>query len=119
MKKTYTCVVCPEGCSIAVETDAAGKILSVSGNKCKRGDAYVRQEAVDPRRNISSTVALNGGEKPVFSVKTSGPIPKGKIAEVMGEIKRASTKAPVSAGQVIIRNVAGTGSDIVATADVR
>jgi CxxC motif-containing protein len=59
------------------------------------------------------------GEKTVFPVKTSGPIPKGKIGEVMGEIKRASAKAPVYAGQVIIGNVAGTGRDIVAASEAR
>ena len=119
MKKTYTCVVCPEGCSITAETDGDGGVLSVTGNKCKRGEAYVRQEAVDPMRNISSTVKLTGGERPVFPVKTSCPIPKGKIRAVMEEIIRASAIAPVRAGQIIIKNAAGTNGDIVASSDAR
>ena len=117
MKKTYTCVVCPEGCDITVETDGGGKILSVSGNKCKRGDNYVRQEAVDPRRSISSTAALDGGRSPVIPVKTSAPIPKDKIPEVMEEIKNVLVPAPVRAGQVIIANAAGTGADVIACAN--
>ena len=78
MKKEYTCVVCPEGCRITVDLDAGGKVVSVAGNKCRRGDAYVRQESVAPKRNISTTVALKGAERPVCPVKTSVPIPRKK-----------------------------------------
>jgi CxxC motif-containing protein len=117
--KKYTCVVCPEGCAITVTKDARGGILSVSGNKCRRGEAYVRQEAVNPQRNLSSTVVLIGGQKPVIPVKTSGPIAKDKIMDVMGEIRHASVKSPVKAGQVIIKNVARTGRDIIAASDAR
>jgi CxxC motif-containing protein len=118
MKKEYTCVVCPEGCRITVDLDAGGKVVSVAGNNCRRGDAYVRQESVAPKRNISTTVALKGAERPVCPVKTSVPIPKEKIFEVMELCKRASVTAPVRIGDVIIKNVAGTGADILSTADI-
>lgn len=116
MKKLYTCIVCPEGCSITAEEENG--CLSVSGNKCRRGEAYVRQEAFDPRRNISSTVRVNGGTRPVVSVKTSSPIPKDMIFAVMDEIRRVSVDAPVRSGQVLIANVADTNCGICATTDV-
>ena len=117
-KRTYTCVVCPQGCAVTVNEDADGS-LSVSGNKCRRGEEYVRQEAVNPQRNISSTVLLVGGSKAVIPVKTSGPVAKNKITDVMKEIRQKSAKAPIKAGQVIIKNVAQTGRDIIAAADGR
>lgn len=115
MKKEFTCIVCPEGCTITV--DDGGGELAVSGNKCPRGAAYVKTEAVAPVRNISTTVRLTGGKTPVFPVKTAAPVPKEKIFEVMAACRGASAAAPVRLGQVIIQNAAGTGADIVATAD--
>ena len=46
------------------------------------------------------------------------PIPKGKIFDVMREINKAKTKAPVSIGDVIIENVLGLDVNIVATRNV-
>jgi len=36
--KNMTCVVCPRGCALTVTVED-GKILSVTGNTCKRGAA--------------------------------------------------------------------------------
>ena len=77
----------------------------------------MRQER-GAKGNISTTVALKGAERPVCPVKTSVPIPKEKIFEVMELCKRASVTAPVRIGDVIIKNVAGTGADILSTADI-
>ena len=40
MVKDIICVACPMGCQISVELNDDGEILSVTGNTCKRGDAY-------------------------------------------------------------------------------
>lgn len=114
MKKDLTCVACPLGCSITVEYEGA-EVLSVTGNTCKRGDAYARTEIVNPTRSIASTVKVNGGVHPVVPVKTSCAIPKTMIFDCMKEINAVSVDAPVKIGQVIIANVLGTGADVVAT----
>lgn len=108
------CISCPLGCLITVEYDG-DQVISVTGNTCKRGDAYARSEITNPVRSIHSTVRLSGGKHPVVPCKTSAPIPKGKIFEVMKEINKVSVKAPVTIGQVFIKNVCDTGVDIVAT----
>ena len=41
MKKEMTCVACPLGCQITVEIEN-DEVVSVTGNTCKRGDAYAR-----------------------------------------------------------------------------
>ena len=51
--KYITCIVCPNGCEVEVKQN--GDSISVSGNKCKRGEVYVVQELTDPRRTISTT----------------------------------------------------------------
>ena len=114
--REFTCIVCPEGCTVSAQI-SEGEI-TLCGNKCKRGENYVRQEITDPRRNIASSVLVENGERGLVPVKTSSPIPKNRIFDVMEEIKAAKVSAPVSAGQVIIKNAANTGSDIVATAKV-
>ncbi|MDR0221004.1 MAG: DUF1667 domain-containing protein, partial [Lachnospiraceae bacterium] len=89
--------------------------IKVSGNSCKIGEEYARKEMTDPTRNIASLVRVAGGN--VVSVKTAAPVPKGKIFACMQEIRAATATAPVRAGDVLIKDVAGTGVDVVATAN--
>ena len=116
MLKTYTCIICPNGCDL-IATVEKGTIL-VSGNLCAKGEAYVRQELTEPKRTITSLILVEGGQLPLASVRLTTPIPKERIFDVMREIKKISVKAPVSIGDVIIRNVLGLGSDVVSTKDV-
>jgi CxxC motif-containing protein len=51
-------------------------------------------------------------------VKTDSPIPKGKIFEVMKEIKDLVVEPPVHIGDRLIENPAGTDCSIVATREV-
>ena len=115
MKKNLTCVACPLGCSITVELDDAGNILSVTGNTCKRGDAYARTEMNNPTRSLTSTVKVSGGAHPVVPVKSAAPVPKSMLFDCMKEINQVTLQAPVKIGQVVIQNILGTGVDIVTT----
>ncbi|NLL63905.1 MAG: DUF1667 domain-containing protein [Ruminococcaceae bacterium] len=120
MKKIdLTCVVCPFGCLMQIELDDNDKIISVTGNTCKRGETYAENEITDPRRNICSTVRIEGSKvHNVVPVKTSSEIPKDKIFECMKEINKVVAKVPVKIGDVLISNVLGTKVDIVATNNV-
>lgn len=117
MKKNLTCVACPLGCSITVELDDQGQILSVTGNTCKRGDAYARTEMTNPTRSLTSTVKVEGGRLPVVPVKSAAPVPKSMLFDCMKEINKVVVKAPVHIGDTIIENILGTGVAIVATND--
>lgn len=118
MLKNYTCIVCPNGCDITVE--AYDKIIkSIKGATCKRGEKYVEQEITSPHRTIASSIRLVGGELPLVSVRLSTSIPKEKIFNVMEVIKKAHLVAPVSTGQIVIKDVLGLGSDVIATKDVK
>lgn len=113
-----TCISCPMGCPLRVETDESGKVLSVSGNTCKRGEEYGRREVTAPVRTVTSTVRVTEGNAPVVPVRTKGEIPKERIFDCMTAIRAASVQAPVSIGDVILENAAGTGVSIVATKTV-
>ena len=112
-----TCISCPLGCPLKVETDSSGKVLKVTGNTCKRGEEYGKKEVTNPTRTVTSTVRLLGGTAPVVSVRTQTDIPKEKIFRCMEEIRKAAAEAPVRIGDVILENVAGTGVSVVATAN--
>lgn len=113
-KINLICIGCPMGCPLTIEKDGR-KILSVTGNTCPRGDAYARKELTNPTRIVTSTVAVEGGDVMRISVKTKQDIPKDKIFACVKELKNISVKAPVHIGDVILKNVAGTGVDVVAT----
>lgn len=105
------------GCPLKVEMEN-GEVVSVSGNTCKRGDVYARKEVTNPTRIVTSSVIVEGGSLAAVSVKTKEDIPKGKIFDIMKELKGVKVNAPVHIGDVILSNVAGTGVDIIATKNV-
>ena len=72
----------------------------------------------NPKRMITSIVRVKNRENMMVSVKTSQSVPKGKIFEVMAEIEKVSVNAPVHIGDIVIKDVLGTGSDIVATKEI-
>ncbi len=116
--KELICISCPLGCVVKVEIDDGG-IKNITGYSCKRGITYAQKEITNPVRIVTSTIKVDGGEKPLVSVKTKQSIPKNKIFDCMDEIRRMVVKAPVEAGDIIIENVAGTGVDVVATKEVQ
>ena len=115
MIKNIICVSCPMGCPITVELSESGEVLNVTGNTCPRGKAYAITECTAPTRMLTSTVKVNGGRTAMVPVKTSKPIPKGMMFDIMKEINSVEVDSPVKIGQVIIENVLDTGADIIAT----
>ena len=118
MEQTVTCINCPVGCRMTVTLSDAGEFISVSGNTCLRGAAYARQECTLPERMITAVIPVEGSPVPL-SVKTAQPVPKSMIQDVMRELGRVRLSLPVSAGQVVIADVLGTGSDIIATRSLK
>ena len=116
-RKELTCIGCPMGCQITVELEH-GEILSVKGNTCAIGDKYARNEVLHPERTVTSTVVVDGGDKPRVSVKTAGNIPKDRIFDCMKEINAVRVQAPVRIGDVMIENVVDSGVNVVATRNI-
>ena len=117
MKRTFTCIVCPNGCEIETEYEGT-QVLSVTGNLCPKGKTYVTQELVDPRRTIATSVRVLNGTMPLTSVRLTNAVPKDRIFDVMDEINRQILTAPVRIGDVVIANVLGLGSDVIVTKNI-
>ena len=110
-----TCIRCPMGCRLTVTQD--GDSFTVSGNTCRRGEEYGIQEMRCPMRTVTSSVRVEGGRRPVCSVKTAENVKKADIPAVLEVIRALTVKAPVAIGDVVCPNVAGTGVNLVATAN--
>ena len=116
-ERILTCIGCPMGCPLTVKMEH-GEVVSVTGNTCKRGDIYARKEVTNPTRIVTSTVRVTGGSEAMVSVKTKEDIPKGKIFDCVKALKNVEVAAPVHIGDVLVKDVAGTGVDVIATKNV-
>lgn len=119
MKRVLTCIGCPLGCQITVELHDAQSI-SVTGNTCRRGSEYARKEVTNPTRIVTSSVPVTGscGQTAMVSCKTEHDIPKSKVFDVIAGLKTVRVQAPVKIGDVLLKNAAGTGVDVIATKNV-
>lgn len=111
-EKEIVCVECPLGCVMSAAVDGS-EVLSVSGNSCRRGELFARQEAVAPKRNFSMVVFVPGTLEPL-SVKTSAPIPRELVLEIAEKVAGCSVDLPVAIGDVVIEGII-PGVDLVAT----
>lgn len=116
-ERELICICCPLGCPLTVQIEE--EKITVTGNSCKRGEEYGKKEVKNPTRTVTSTIRVNGGELPMVPVKTKKDIPKDKIIVCMEEIRKTWVAAPVSLGDVIIKDCAGTGVSVIATRMVR
>jgi len=118
-EKRFICIICPVGCAVTVKSDSSGNITEILGNKCKKGDKYVRDEFTAPMRVFTSTVGIEGALFPRLPVRTSGLVPKNRIFDCMKEIEKVQVKAPVLVGDKIIADILGLGVDLIATRDLK
>ncbi|WP_125152062.1 DUF1667 domain-containing protein [Clostridium rectalis] len=116
--KDLVCIGCPMGCALQVELKDK-KVTKVTGNICPRGKAYAEKECTNPTRIVTSSIKLENGEIDMVSVKTEKDIPKGKIFECVQAINKLKVKAPINVGEILIKDVANTGVNIVATKKVK
>ena len=115
-KRMLTCIGCPLGCSLTAVPTAEG--FDISGYTCKRGLEYAKKELTRPERTVTSTVRVSGGKANVVSVRTAGDVPKDAIFRVMEAINAMVIPAPVKIGDILCRDIAGTGVALTATKGV-
>ena len=103
------CIMCPRGCELEV---TKGRKITVTGNECPRGVIYGEREVTKPERMI--TTIKKYGDKTI-SLKSSKPVPKNLVFDVLKEIKNARIPKNIQIGGVLIKNVAKTDCDIIIT----
>lgn len=116
MVKELVCINCPMGCRLTVSDE--GGTVAVTGNTCKRGETYGKDELTNPKRTVTALVGLKGRHEPL-PVKTSAPIPKGKVLECAKLLKTVEVEPPIKIGDVVAADICGTGVSVVATAEAK
>ncbi len=115
--RELTCIGCPMGCLLEVTLED-GKVVDVKGNTCLRGKTYAEKECTNPTRIVTSSVKVKDGEIAAVSVKTEADIPKNTIFKCVEELRGVVVPAPVKVGDVVVKDIAGTGVNIIATKSV-
>lgn len=120
--ETFSCTTCPSECSLSVTADRDGSdepcVLSVTGNRCARGEAFARQEIVRPVRVLTTTVLVNDGDERLLPVRTAAPIPRDLSVEAMRSLRSVVVDAPMRMGDTVLADVLGTGVDVIASMDI-
>ena len=117
-RRRILCTVCPVGCEITVYVEK-GRVVSVEGAGCPRGREFAEKEVREPERPFFAVVPVRCGDLSTVSVRSTGPVPKKLIPELVRLLSNLVLEAPVEPGAVILRNPLGLGVDIVATRRVR
>lgn len=130
------CITCPLGCHLSIKRISDADI-TVTGNRCPRGETYAREELLFPKRVVTTTCRAvrpplaagvgYGGEKigsgaALFlyaprrvPVRTSAAFPKERIPELLALAASLKIGLPVRRGDVLVRDILGTGIDLIAT----
>ena len=115
--KRLTCIVCPNGCRLTVDKENGE--YRVEGHKCKRGIDFAIQEIEDPRRSLCTTVQTTFPDIPRLSVRTDGEIQKKLIVLLMKQLQDVEVNDALEVGDVILRDVFGSGVNVIATASLK
>lgn len=112
-----TCIICPLGCKGTVIINDAGNI-EVKNYRCEKGATYAITEYTSPKRILTTTILVEGSSRKLLPVRTSKPIPKNLLMDMMIYLSQIKVKPPVKINQVIVKNIAGTEADIIATDEI-
>lgn len=105
-----TCIMCPLGCQLRIETTPKG--IFVTGNACPRGVEYGVSEVTNPVRTLTTLVRFDNR---VFPVRTTKPIPKELIAKALAKIDEVKLTKKPRFHEVILKNLLDTGADVIVT----
>lgn len=119
-RREITCILCPNGCELVVSLrgEPTAENLVVEGNLCPRGLDYALEEITAPTRTLTTSVRVRRGTQPQTSIKTACPIPREALLAARAELRGVTLDAPVSIGDIVRKDVAGTGADVVVTRPV-
>lgn len=112
-KREYTCIVCPKSCKGTLSIADDGGMIT-EGFDCKNGKQYAQDEYTAPKRMLTTTVAIENAVFNLLPVVGSGEIRRSQIPECLDYLYQISVQAPVKAGEILVKDICGSGVDILA-----
>jgi CxxC motif-containing protein len=116
--RRINCIVCPLGCVGELNLED-GKITQITGFTCERGNKYGQEEIKSPKRVLTTTVRVIGGEISLLPVISKEPLPKDQVIPCARHLACLSVEGPIVEGQVVCANILNLGVDMVAARDIR
>ena len=110
------CITCPKGCVTKVWQEKGD--IKIEGKICKNGRDYIKQEYIEPKRMLTSTVVVERSTVKRLPVRTREAIPKKKLFMAMNQLSEIRVKPPIRMGDVVISNLLDTGVDVIASDDL-
>ena len=92
--RELTCISCPLGCPLKVETDENGAVLQVTGNTCKRGEIYGKKEVTAPEPHRHLHRGGGGRQRPPGERAHQDGHPQGEDFPVHGGHPRRENPGP-------------------------
>lgn len=106
-----TCILCPKGCRVTLLPGGEAQ-----GNGCPKGEAYARQEAVAPKRVLTTT--LKGRDGRLIPVKTAAGVPKEKLLSCMAALGGLEAPdGPLVPGDLAAADPFGLGVDLLVSGE--
>ncbi len=116
-KKKVRCIICPEGCIItATVEESIKKVLSLEGNRCKRGIRFTEDEVKNPLRILTTTINIDSKTAKRLPVRSDIPAPRDMLFKLIEETKKIKVKPPVFSGDILLKNAAGIKVNIISSA---
>ena len=106
------CILCPQGCEIDIDGD--NKTI---GNRCPRGAAYAIEEKKAPKRTLTTTLAVKGGNRKRVSVKTKETIQLLDQERILSCLSNLHVDAPLHVGD-LLSNLGNSSVDFLVTSEV-
>jgi CxxC motif-containing protein len=114
--KSLVCIQCPLGCSL--EASRHDGEITVTGNKCSKGDDYAREELTNPVRTLTTTVKTGFPDFPRLPVRTNREVPLKSIFLIMEAVNAVLVEKRLQPGDLVLNNLPGTDAALIATDDM-
>jgi CxxC motif-containing protein len=106
MSAALVCIVCPIGCRLEVALMPQGEV-TVSGNRCPRGETYGKEESLAPKRVLTAVVPTDSPAFPCVPVRTDLPLARALFPELLGRLYGMKASLPLRQGLTLIEDFHG------------
>lgn len=94
--RIFNCIICPKCCTIIWDGN------TISGAGCRRGEVFVEQELVSPRRTLTTTIRCHDGkEQFMIPVKSEETVPLEEMTGLVARIKHITLEERPTVGTTI------------------
>ncbi|MDR1953442.1 MAG: DUF1667 domain-containing protein [Clostridiales Family XIII bacterium] len=116
-EREIVCTVCPRSCRVKAKETGGAYVFE--GYSCKRGLGHAQSEVENPMRMLTSAVPIARATVRMLPVISEATIPKAKLHDCLEALYKVRVDSPVAAGQVIVKDICGTGVDVIAARSMK